>query len=107
MFGADATIVWVDRDSTPHAEDYYLSAYTQVCHHHQEEDWLYDDMCFLQCGGGVGACPDSLDSSGACSNDATLISGSINGREQCVVFSREFTAGIQTFPVAVSVPGLR
>ena len=47
MFGADATIVWVDRDSTPHAEDYYLSAYTQVCHHHQEEDWLYDDMCFL------------------------------------------------------------
>ena len=30
MIGADATIVWVDREDQPHAEDYYLSAYTQV-----------------------------------------------------------------------------
>ena len=30
MMGADATIVWVDREDQPHAEDYYLSAYTQV-----------------------------------------------------------------------------
>jgi hypothetical protein len=74
MIGADATIVWVDRQSIPHAEDYYLSAY-------------------IPCGGGKGACPDVLDSSGVCSNDATLISGSIDGREQCVVFSRNFTAG--------------
>ena len=32
MIGADATIVWVDRDNIPHAEDYYLSEYTQVRH---------------------------------------------------------------------------
>ena len=30
MLRADATIVWVDSDSTPHAEDYYLSNYVQV-----------------------------------------------------------------------------
>ena len=30
MVGADATIVWVDRDNTPHAEDYYLSDYIPV-----------------------------------------------------------------------------
>ena len=30
MLGADAVITWVDSDSTPHAEDYYLSNYVQV-----------------------------------------------------------------------------
>jgi len=30
MFAADATIVWVDDEEGPQAEDYYLSAYTQV-----------------------------------------------------------------------------
>ena len=30
MFGADATIVWVDDEKGPQAEDYYLSAYLQV-----------------------------------------------------------------------------
>ena len=36
MIGADATIVWVDREDQPHAEDYYLSAYIPVglFHHH-------------------------------------------------------------------------
>ena len=30
MFGADATIVWVDDEKGPQAEDYYLSDYLQV-----------------------------------------------------------------------------
>ena len=30
MLGADATIVWVDRDGTPYAEDYHLTDYTPV-----------------------------------------------------------------------------
>ena len=30
MFGADPTIVWVDRESGAHAEDYFLSSYSQV-----------------------------------------------------------------------------
>ena len=30
MFGADATIVWVDDVDGPQAVDYYLSAYVQV-----------------------------------------------------------------------------
>ncbi len=31
MFGADATITWVDTMSRPNAVDYHLGAYTQVC----------------------------------------------------------------------------
>ena len=30
MFGADASIVWVDDEKGPQAVDYHLSAYTQV-----------------------------------------------------------------------------
>ena len=30
MFGADATIVWVDDEDGPQAEDYFLSTYSQV-----------------------------------------------------------------------------
>ena len=31
MFEADATIVWVDDNGMPQAQDYYLSDYVQVC----------------------------------------------------------------------------
>ena len=30
MFGADTTITWVDDETGPHAEDYFLSGYFQV-----------------------------------------------------------------------------
>ncbi len=33
MFGADATITWVDSSSQPNAVDYHLSDYTQVHTH--------------------------------------------------------------------------
>ncbi len=33
MLGADAIITWVDDDSGPHAEDYYLNEYLQVDRH--------------------------------------------------------------------------
>jgi hypothetical protein len=74
MIGADATIVWVDREDQPHAEDYYLSAYTQ-------------------CGGGTGACPDDQSSAGTCSNSAILETGFTQDGSQCVVFTRNFSAG--------------
>ena len=31
MFGADATIAWVDGSGVAQAQDYYLSNYVQVC----------------------------------------------------------------------------
>ena len=33
MFGADATIAWVDQNGMAQAQDYYLSGYVQVCFH--------------------------------------------------------------------------
>jgi hypothetical protein len=80
MFGADASIVWVDDEQGPQAVDYHLSAYTQ-------------------CRGGEGACPDTEDSSGTCTDDVTLVGGvSVDG-QQCVTFTRNFAAGKTTiFP---------
>ena len=36
MFGADATIVWVDEDEGPQARDYFLSQYSQVSTLHSQ-----------------------------------------------------------------------
>ena len=50
-------------------------------------------LCCVQCRAGVGACPDTLDSSGTCTNDVTLVRGFSEDGQQCVVFSRNFAAG--------------
>lgn len=45
----------------------------------------------LQCRAGVGACPDTLDSSGKCTNDVTDVSGSVTDGKQCVSFVKHFS----------------
>lgn len=47
----------------------------------------------MQCRAGQGACPDTLDSRGSCSNDVTLVTGLKKDGQQCVVYSRKFAAG--------------
>ena len=44
-----------------------------------------------QCRAGVGACPDTLDSSGMCTYDITDVSGSVVDGKQCVSFTRPFS----------------
>ena len=50
-------------------------------------------LCIIQCSNGLGACPDTLDSSGSCTNDAYNVSGSITDGVQCVSFTRNLTTG--------------
>ena len=58
--------------------------------------YLSLSLSLSQCRDGVGACPDTLDLSGTCTNDVTLIQGFRQDGQQCVVFSRNFDAGIMT-----------
>ena len=56
-------------------------------------------LCCVQCRGGVGACPDTEDSSGTCTNHVTLVGGFSEDGQQCVTFTRNFAAGKTTiFP---------
>ena len=97
MFGADVSIVWVDETDGPQAVDYYLSAYTQVSIQVFLNIFRFcnKDVCdIVQCRGGQGACPDTVDTTvGSCSNDVTLITGLKKDGQQCVVYSRKFAAG--------------
>ena len=63
-------------------------------------------MCLsLQCRNGVGACPDTVDSRGGCTNDVALVQGWKENGQQCVVFSRNFTSG-QTLSVSLTLSSL-
>ena len=42
---------------------------------------------------GQGACPDTVDSRGTCTNDATVVEGFRDDSQQCVTFTRPFTPG--------------
>ena len=44
-----------------------------------------------QCRAGVGACPDTLDSRGTCTNDVTEVTGFVSNGQQCVSFVRPFS----------------
>ena len=46
----------------------------------------------LQCRNGTGACPDTDDSRGSCTNDVALVQGWKENGQQCVIFSRNFTS---------------
>ena len=118
MFEADPVITWVDQNGQPNAEDYYLSAYVQVCIEAQYSDIrLYITqvliihtcsyvklsyccikyeccVCFCQCRDGRGACPDTRTSAFNCTNDVRNVSGSIRDGVQCVTYTRSF-AGSQ------------
>ena len=56
---------------------------------------MYTVMSFtcthMQCRAGVGACPDTMDSSGTCTNDVTDVTGFVRDGQQCVAFTRPFT----------------
>ena len=54
---------------------------------------VYKVCLSLQCRNGVGACPDTVDSRGVCTNDVALVQGWKENGQQCVVFSRNFTSG--------------
>ncbi len=45
----------------------------------------------LQCRNGNGACPDEDHFSGSCSNDIVSVSGSRQGDQQCVIYTRNFS----------------
>ena len=45
----------------------------------------------MQCRAGMGACPDTMDSSGTCSNDVTDVTGFVADGQQCVAFTRPFS----------------
>ncbi len=45
----------------------------------------------LQCRDGRGACPDESHFSGSCSNDIVSVSGSRQGGQQCVIYTRSFS----------------
>ena len=45
----------------------------------------------LQCRDGRGACPDEDHFSGSCSNDIVSVSGSRQGGQQCVIYTRHFS----------------
>ena len=55
--------------------------------------FVYNYCSIVQCSDGVGACPDILDSSGSCTNDAYDVEGSITDGVQCVSFTRNLTTG--------------
>ena len=55
----------------------------------------------MQCRAGVGACPDTMDSSGTCTNDVTDVTGFVRDGQQCVAFTRPFT----TSKSAHTLPG--
>ncbi|XP_064398586.1 protein Skeletor, isoforms B/C-like [Halichondria panicea] len=77
MQGADVTVAWVNRMSEANAVDYHISGY-------------------IQCVAGAGACPDTLDLRGGCTNDVFDISGSRVDTKQCVAFSRNFSTSDDT-----------
>ena len=45
----------------------------------------------MQCRAGVGACPDTMDSSGTCTNDVSNVTGFVADGQQCVAFTRPFS----------------
>ena len=51
----------------------------------------------MQCRGGAGACPDTIDSTtgaaGTCTNDVTDVSGFVQEGQQCISFTRPFNPG--------------
>ena len=50
----------------------------------------FADCALLQCVNGVGACPDEVDLTGSCTNDILSVSGSKEGGQQCVIYTRSF-----------------
>ena len=48
-------------------------------------------MKLFQCRSGEGACPDTLDISGNCTNDVYNVEGSVEDGIQCVSFTRNFS----------------
>ena len=51
----------------------------------------YHVASLMQCRAGVGACPDTMDSSGTCTNDVSDVTGFVRDGQQCVAFTRPFT----------------
>ena len=45
----------------------------------------------MQCRAGMGACPDTMDSSGTCTNDVSDVTGFVRDGQQCVAFTRPFS----------------
>ena len=46
----------------------------------------------MQCRGGRGACPDTVDTTtgGTCTNDVSDVSGFVQDGQQCISFTRPF-----------------
>ncbi|XP_064398937.1 neurogenic locus notch homolog protein 3-like [Halichondria panicea] len=82
MIGADPVITWVDETTGPQAVDYFLTGY-------------------FQCRDGRGACPDEDHFSGSCSNDIVSVSGSRQGGQQCVIYTRHFSTNDSTCDIPI------
>ena len=57
----------------------------------------------MQCRGGTGACPDTVDTTTGrnCTNDVSDVSGFIQDGQQCISFTRPFTPGEVLFKIAL------
>ncbi len=53
--------------------------------------FVRDYNVLFQCRSGEGACPDTLDISGNCTNDVYNVEGSVEDGVQCVSFTRNFS----------------
>ena len=54
---------------------------------------ILDDLYyFMQCRGGSGACPDTVDTTtgSSCTNDVSGVSGFVQEGQQCISFTRPF-----------------
>ena len=49
-------------------------------------------VMFMQCRGGRGACPDTVDTAtgGTCTSDVSDVSGFVQDGQQCISFTRLF-----------------
>ena len=56
-------------------------------------------MHVLQCRGGSGACPDTVDTTTGriCTNDVSDVSGFVQEGQQCISFTRPFNPSKQAF----------
>ena len=59
----------------------FFAPCTLSCHSH---------VPTCKCRAGMGACPDTMDSSGTCTNDVTDVTGFVRDGQQCVGFTRPF-----------------
>ena len=56
----------------------------------------------MQCRGGSGACPDTVDTTvGSCTDDVSDVSGFVQDGQQCIAFTRPFNPCVLSINIIV------